>query len=266
MGILLNRLLIMLNDSDPKSTDYHIAFTLLMNFYSLCSMPIGEVAKLCSVSKSTISKFTRSIGFESYADFRAAAPFKENKYGFNLNYNQNIIEYVEKNGMDSYLDIIHKDIEECKKSLNIACINELAKDLTLYKKVACFGLLFSQIAAVDLQTKLAYNGKFILSNMNDIKQDEFIRNATEDTLLIIFSNSGGYIKKYQLSEFQEEKNFSNTKAKVVLITSNAEMEKEADVDLCITFRHTSNVQTHSIIFPIISDMIALRYRQLTHHQ
>lgn len=56
MGILLNRLLIVLNNSDLKSTDYHIAFTLLSNFNLINDMTIGELADLCSVSKSTNSK------------------------------------------------------------------------------------------------------------------------------------------------------------------------------------------------------------------
>lgn len=56
MGILLNRLLIVLNNSDLKSTDYHIASTLLSNFNLINDMTIGELADLCSVSKSTNSK------------------------------------------------------------------------------------------------------------------------------------------------------------------------------------------------------------------
>ncbi|MBW9150198.1 MurR/RpiR family transcriptional regulator [Clostridium sp. CM028] len=263
MGVLLNRLLTMLNDSPPKSTDYHIVLTLLMNFHSLYDMTISEVAKLCIVSKSTISKFIRSIDFEDYASFRTAAAFKQNKYGFKLNYNQNIAEYIEEKGMDSYLEIIHKDIEECKKFIDMNKIDELAKYLIKYKKVASFGLLFSEIATLDLQTKLAYNGKFIITNLNDVKQDQFINNAKEDTLIIIFSNSGSYMQRYQLSEFQITKSFLNTKAKIVLITSNKEMEKLGKVDLCINFKHTTNVQTHSIIFQLINDYITLRYRQLT---
>ena len=46
MGNLLNRLLIMLNDNDLDSTNYHIAMTLLMNFYLLSELSIGEVAIL----------------------------------------------------------------------------------------------------------------------------------------------------------------------------------------------------------------------------
>ncbi|MGB8452435.1 MAG: MurR/RpiR family transcriptional regulator [Anaerocolumna sp.] len=263
MGILLNRLLIILNDSDLKSTDYHIAFTLLSNFYSICEMSIGEVAHLASVSKSTISKFIRKLNFEDYAEFKAAAPFVENKYGYKLNYNQNIAEYLEQNSLVSYIDIILNDISLCKKNIDMERVKKLAGDLVNYKKVASFGLLFSELGAMDLQTKLAYNGKFIITNLSDEKQDDFINCAGEDTLIIIYSNSGTYIQRYMLSEFQTKKDYSKIKAKIVLITGNAKMENHPDVDLCISFGHKSPVQTHSIIYPLINDIIVMEYRKLT---
>lgn len=263
MGNLLNRLLIILNDSDPQSTEYHIALTMLRNYYSLATLSINEVASLCSVSKSTISKFIRSIHYEDYADFKAASPFKENKYGFILNYNQNIAEYIEENGIHAYMDILKDDISLVQTSIDMSKIQELAKDLTKYKKIASFGLLFSEIGAMDLQWKLAYNGKFILTHMNDVKQKNYINRADKDTLIIIYSNSGSYMQRYQLSEFQEPKDFSLIKAKIVLITSNSKMKHHPGVDLCISYGHTSNVQTHSILYPLINDIIVMKYRELT---
>jgi len=261
MGILLNRLLTVLNDSDSNSTAYHIALTLLMNFYSLCDLSIGAVAKLCDVSKSTISKFIRSLEFEDYADFKAAAPFKENKYGFKLNYNQNIADFIDQKGYDEYLKCVENDIACLNGSIAAENIKALANDLKQYKKVASFGLLFSEIGALDLQMKLAYNGKFIITNINDVKQDTFIQSADEETLIIIYSNSGSYIQRYQLSEFQEQKDYSKTKAKIVLITGNDKMENHPAVDLCICFKHNSDIQTHSVIYPLINDMIIMEYRR-----
>lgn len=262
MGNLLNRLLIMLNDSEMYSTDYHLAMTLLLNFYSLHELSIGEVANLCNVSKSTISKFIRRLNFEDYADFKASATFKENRYGFNLNYNQNIAEYIEKFGYESYLECIYKDIKSILTPKNTESIENLAKDLSEYKKVASFGLLFSEVGALDLQMKLAYNGKFILTNLDDVKQDTFIKKADENTLIIIYSNSGSYIQRYQLSEFQERKDYSKIRAKIVLITGNEKMEVHPAVDNVIIFKHNSEIQTHSIIYPLLNDKIVNEYRKL----
>lgn len=262
MGNLLNRLLIMLNDSDLNSTNYHIAMTLLMNFYSLHNMAIGEVASLCSVSKSTISKFIRILNFDDYADFKASALFRENRYGFNLNYNQNIIEYIEKNNYDNYIKCIQEDIATLNNPSLLSDIKTLAQDLVKYKKVASFGLLFSELGALDLQMKLAYNGKFIITNLDDVKQDTFIRKADSDTLIIIYSNSGFYLQKYQLSEFQEKKDYSNIKAKIVLITENIEMKNHPSIDDSVIFHHNSTIQSHSILYPLINDRIISEYRQL----
>lgn len=262
MGILLSRLLIILNDKDPDSTDYFIALTLLMNFKMLSDMTINEVAKKCYVSKSKISKFIRTINFEDYSDFKAAAAASKTRKGYELNYNKNIMEYVEKNSIKSYTEILHKDIDECINNIDIDKIDELVKYLVEYDKVAAFGLLFSEMAALDLQAKLSYNGKFIITNLDDVKQDRFIKRSKEDTLVIIYSNSGLYIKKYMLDEFQLNKNFSNLKSKIVLITSNKEMINDPLIDLCITFNHTSDVQTHSVAYQLINDFITLRYRSL----
>lgn len=263
MGTLLNRLLIILNDGKENSAYYHIANILLCNYDDIQNMTIQEVANLCFVSKSTISKFTRYIGFDDFIELKAAASYRSNKESNNLNYNDNILGFMEENTKEEYVDRIIDDLELVKSNINMNKIEELAKDLIKYNNVAAFGLLYSESAAMDFQTKLAYNGKYIISHMHDIKQDEFIRNAKEDTLIIIFTNSGDYIKKYQMMQGNLDKNiFKQTKAKIVAITANKDMENHPYVDLCIDFQHSSSVQTHQILYQVITDFITFRYKKL----
>ena len=263
MGTLLNRLLVILNDGKESSTYYHIANILLCNYDSIQNMTISEVADLCFVSKSTISKFTRHIGFDDFLELKAAASYRSNKYSNYLNYNDNIIGFMETHTKEEYLDTIIHDLELIKSNVDMNKIEELAKDLIKYDKVAAFGLLYSESAAMDFQTKLAYNGKYIVSHMHDIKQDDFIKNAKEDTLIIIFTNSGDYIKKYQMMQGNINKNvFKQTKAKIVVITANKDMESHPYVDLCIDFQHTSEVQTHAILYQVITDFITFKYKKL----
>ena len=262
MGTLLNRLLIILNDGNEESTYYHIANTLLCNFDSIKDMTISEIADLCFVSKSTISKFTRYIGFEDFLELKLSSAYKSNKHSNYLNYNDNILSYMEDHTKEEYIDILINDLELAKASIDMAKINELVDNLIKSDKVAAFGLLYSELAAMDLQAKLAYNGKYIITHMNDVKQDEFIKNADENTLIIIFTNSGDYIKKYQMVRGDIDKNiFKQTRAKIVTITSNKEMEEQPYIDLSITFQNASNVQTHSMLFQIINDFIAIRYKK-----
>lgn len=261
MNILLTRLLVILNDEKTSSIYYHIAFVILVNFERIYMMSIIELAELCAVSKSMISKFVRSLGFGDYKEFIMTAPFIENKYHNDLNYNKNVMDFIDNNSIHKYLEIIQEDIKKFENSLDMKRIDELVQNIISYKYVAAFGLLYSETAALDLQTKLAYNKKFIITNLNDIKQDEYIMNAGEDTLIIIFSNSGDYIDKYSMSEGKLKKRcFSRTKAKVVLITSNKKMEEDPRVDLCIPIYYTTNIQTHRVIFQLLTDIITHRYR------
>ena len=54
MGILLVRLIDVINEYSEDSTFYSIAYTMLLNFDNLQNLSINDVANLCHVSKSTV--------------------------------------------------------------------------------------------------------------------------------------------------------------------------------------------------------------------
>lgn len=262
MGMLYNRLLIILNEEPPDSTYYHIALVMLYHCEELGEISINRLSDLCNVSKSTISKFIRFIGYEDFADFRYAAVFTEDKYGYRISYVNDVMNYMESHSLDSYILTVQQDISTTYMNMDWEKVDRLVKDLDSYKKVAAFGLLFSETAALDLQAKLAYNKKFIVTNLNDLKQDQYIRDAKEDTLIIVFSDSGMFIDKYQkINDFAYKKAFANTKAKVVVITSNQELEKDSRVDYCICYQKTKDLCTHRIVYGVLTDIIAYKYRE-----
>ncbi len=122
--------------------------------------------------------------------------------------------------------------------------------------------MFSETAALDLQTKLAHVRKFIISNMDEVKQDLFIRSAGKDTLLIIFSNSGEYMEYYSHASVVAKDNpFLHTKAKVVLITANKEMIHHPLVSYCIFYEQTHSICTHRQVYSVLTDLITYQYYQ-----
>ncbi len=263
MGKLINRLLVMLNDSDPSSLEYHLAMALLENFGVLKGLTIGEVAELCGVSKSAISKFVRRLGYEDYAAFRADAKFQENRFNKPYNYNTNIAEALEREGFRAYADAICADVQETLRAVDTRSVTRLAREIASRRTVAAFGLLFSEYAALDLQTKLAYNDKFVVTKIDDQKQQEFIDAADEDTLLILYSNSGDFVLQDQMDEFHQSKDLSRTRARVALVTSNPAMADDANVDICVSFARTTEFRTHANLYPLVNDLIVAAYRQVT---
>lgn len=265
MGILYDRLLILLNESSSDSTFYHIALTMLQNMELLHSLAINEVADLCSVSKSTISKFIRALGYEDYAEFREAARLEENKYHVSYNFSVDVIGYLESHSVQEYTQEIAKDIRLTAQQLDWDAVDRLVDDLIHYKKVFALGMMFSSTAAINLQIKLGRCGKFIVAPRNDIQQMDNVARADEDTLLIVFSESGQYLNRYDaIEDFYDKGIFNTTKAKTVLITSDEKMAHDPRVAYSILFHRGGNVHTHRTTFPFVTDMIAWRYYEKSH--
>lgn len=264
MGILYERLMILLNEAEPGSAESHIVYMMLQNLASLAGMTIGQVAELCDVSKSTVSKFVNKLGYSSYKDFRDDAIFEENKYGNSQNYLTNVVDRLNRFSVVEYAENICSDLMLTARTLDRDNIDRLAQDLADHDSVIAFGLMFSQTAAENLQTKLGYLGKFIYTSSNDIKQEQSLRSAGPDTLAIIFSESGGYLDRYgaMIDDFSEKDTFSATKAKVVLISSNEKALHNPRIAYGIHIRRTTGLRSHAYTFELITDAIAQSFRQL----
>ena len=263
MAGLYQRLSATISEADIQSMEYHMANTILEHNKEVAEMSIAEVASLCSVSKSTLSKFVRMLGFEDYKDFKAEVLRHREKEIYIKGIDTiNITDYIIKKGSDKYVETLFRDIKETVDNFDDKKFDELIDDLYEYKNIGTFGDFYSEAAAINLQYKMSFYHKKLYTTTNDRKQAYFIENAKEDTLIIVFSNSGRYITNYyNLEGHPQKKCFNKTTAKVVLLTSNKEMEKDPRVDLCIYWKYNENVQNHPFIYQMIIEHIAVCYQK-----
>ena len=70
--MLLDKLNIILNSSDEFSPKYIISSFVKNNLYEIPSMSIDAIALSCHTSKSQISKYVKSLGYETMKDFKDA--------------------------------------------------------------------------------------------------------------------------------------------------------------------------------------------------
>ncbi len=260
MGILSTRLLIILNEEETDSTYYHIALTMLEHMDELEDLSITQLAALCAVSKSTLSKFIRFIGYEDYSEFRYDLPNRYVHEAYSGNYVNNVMGYMDEHGPEAMIGAVEEDIRALYETLDWDTVDRLVEDIDSHSRIGVFGMMFSESAALDFQTKLAHNHKFVVTNLSGIKQERFIRQAGSDTLLILFSNSGEYLDHYgNLDGFHGPGLFDSTEAKVVLITANEAMREDPRVAYCLTYPRTHEVCTHRVIYSILTDLITWRY-------
>lgn len=263
MNILYQRLITTINEEEVGTTEYHIAGRMIENASRLYQITIGEMAEICDVSKSTVSKFVRRIGFDDYSDFKLEAVRERKKEVYIKGQDTiNITDFMHDYGKEAYLQALETDIRNLFLELDKDKIDKLVEAIHDYSKIASFGEIYSETAALNFQYKMSYYRKFIYTTINGHRQEKYIEQADENTLIIVFSNSGRYINSFPTLEGEPEKDcFYKTKARVVLITSHVEMEKDAKVDMCICYRHSQRVQNHPVLYQLIIEQIALRYQE-----
>lgn len=263
MGTLYTRLSSTTSEMPPESIEHHIARVMLEHIHQLNDISIGKMAEMCAVSKSTISKFVKQLGFEDYKEFRAEAYSRGKREIYIKDLNTiNVTDYILKNGTEQYLDVLFTDIRQLFDQMDHSKIEQLITMIHDYEEVAAFGEGYSETAALNFQHKMSFYQKFIYTTMNDRKQVAYISHARENTLLLIFSNSGRYISEYtNLTDTPSKKCFEETGAKVVLFTSNGEMKKDPRVDLCINWEYKDLVQNHPILYQLLIEQIAAEYQK-----
>ena len=90
---------------------------------------------------------------------------------------------------------------------------------------------------------------------------EFLRQADENTLILVFSDSGDYLNRYRnIRDFVRKSDFDDTKGKVVLITSNPEAAQDPRVAYSVLYRRTGTLHTHRMVYQLLTDLVAYRYR------
>lgn len=255
---MFNLVIILLStiNSEPKdSNNYKIAKYLLENLHTLEDLSISDLANNCFVSNSSISRFCKEIGLDNYNTLKSQIikipleyRYAHNKFNFTPSKNENILQ--------SYVFSIIDNLKNLYTDKLDSQITALVKNIYQYKEVGVFGYMHSESIALNLQYDLQTNGKLIFTHIKFTNQKEFINNADENTLIIIFSESGSYFNRVypRTTPFTNQKN----KPKIVLITSNLNATFPY-VDEYITYSSRNDYASHPYSLMTIESMIALKY-------
>lgn len=138
-------------------------------------------------------------------------------------------------------------------------IKDLVDDIYEYQKVAAFGYMHSENVALNLQYDLQTSAKPVFTAIKVANQAEYITNADEKTLIILFSDSGTYFDRI----FPRAKPFKqqSKKPKICLITSNKELDYPF-IDQYIRYDSRGDYATHPYSLTAIADTICIEYAKM----
>ena len=243
-------------NSEPKdSNNYKIAKYIIDNITTLENCTLTELAKKCYVSNSSISRFCTDIGLEDFnalknqiTQFPYAQKIAREKFNFK--------EYDSHSLSKSYIESVTQNLNTMNTASLDKDIKKIVKDIQQYDKIAVFGYLQSTNIALDLQYDLQTNRKIVFTRIKFKEQVEYIRQADEHTLLIIFSDSGTYFDRV----FQRMQPFKDLKhkPKICMITSSS-TQSVPYIDHYIRYNGRNDYATHPFPMMVIAKLICLQY-------
>lgn len=194
MNLVTTMLLNILNNPQSSTVDCDIAKYIIENHETINNLSISELSDKINVSISQVSRFVRTLGIDSYSDFKDALEF----HGSQARHS-----YIQKELIEPsmYQKLVNDEIAYVYHNFDDKQLDNIISDLHKYHKIAIFGILNSDNAAKELQYNLISKGKLCISYTNFKDQIEFIKNADNETLIIIFSISGDYVQTDGYSRF-----------------------------------------------------------------
>ncbi len=237
--------------SDSKSAvSPIIARYILDHIHQPDAISIQGISRTCHVSPASISRFCRDIGLQDFFELKELIQQIPPQHPLHSS-----SDFAVR--LKDYRDDIVSGIDMMLPSFPEEAIRRLCHLIHKYERVAVFGWLKSEAAAWILQMELAAVGKNIYTTISHRQQIEYLRQASEQDLIIILSYRGIYFEYIS----DPELHFLMRKPCLCFITGSEE-PSPAEVDHTIRF-YSEFKQTHhphQLLF--LCNVIAREYARL----
>ncbi|HAE81578.1 MAG TPA: MurR/RpiR family transcriptional regulator [Lachnoclostridium sp.] len=243
-------LLAQVSSSSPNSTNSQIASYILNHLEEVRDTSIKDLASKCFVSLSSISRFCRDMGLNDFAELRELITETDLKFEIASDSAEPETQKRE------YLSQVRSSIRLVEESLDMSRVEQLVDDIAKYDKVSVFGILKGETAAMNLQTSLLMLGKLTHTQVHFSKQIEYLEQADEKDLIIIFSYTGIYFD-YEYPKGRIHPNIR--RPKIWFITGAPNIRKSPWLNEVIHFASRQNQPSHPYQLQAVADVIAQSY-------
>lgn len=102
MGSIADLLLNYVSTASVHDTNYEIALGMIQNYSRLYKKSCEEVAEICFVSKASVSRFCKFIGYTNYKEFQEALSFNYEMGSQYTKYFKTMLKTDKQQAMESY--------------------------------------------------------------------------------------------------------------------------------------------------------------------
>nr|WP_303068260.1 MurR/RpiR family transcriptional regulator [Catenibacterium mitsuokai] len=189
---IMSRLLSIVNYGDGKEVNADIAKTILQNYHKIPELTIFDLADLCYVSSSSITRFVRTFGYDSYKQFKNDI---DNTLTIDVDYSKRInMATAEdlKPIYQRYTENVIENIQFTFDHIDYRQLNRVCEMMYQAKEIALFGLEYANYVGIHFQNKMASLNRLIQLGVSDEKQLELAKRLAPHSLVFIISLEGSF--------------------------------------------------------------------------
>lgn len=179
-----------------RSTDFRIAEYLLQHLDELETVSMDDIAHGTYVSKSTISRFVRKYGFESYDAFLSSvSDFSHGNHQINLRLTNDEVALIADEPasyFETYVDAIRASLDDLKRSVDVQDLEDLM-DLLCSRPCALLACDQPMVLARELQLELLRQGVVVQLGLTEPKRQQIAHDLQEGSFALFLSNYGGFV-------------------------------------------------------------------------
>lgn len=207
-----NLLFNIINQKDLSSIDYNIAYYLLNQFNDLDKLNIYRMVDECNVSRSSINRFIKELGYKNFLDFKNG--FKNQRY---IIQKENLIDRPYGDYISILTDNIFNMMKELRERMNTDEVIKICENIHFSKNVVFLSSSTNAGMVTYFQQEFIFMNKLIQSVSDSYSKHNFMSQLDYNDLIIVFSVSGRFAKAC-------EEYVSNARSKKILITANRSNE------------------------------------------
>lgn len=212
------------------------------------NVSVDEIAGDCFVSRSAVSRFCRDVGLEDFQELKALLA-QEGKHFERISAGLPAAEQTR-----SVAARAAEAMLRAEATLDREALERLAGEIACAPRVACFGLLKAETAALSLQSDLIMLGKAAGTKVSFREQMDYLKSAGEDDLVVVFSFRGIYF------DYDIPFEARQTRAKVWLVSGSPQPAQPSGFRPrgVLSFRTDFSFAAHPYQLLVVAGILAQR--------
>lgn len=239
---------------NPKSTQYIIAKTILENITKIEDASLKNIANLCNVSQSAITRFCSDLGLDGFYELKYMITKYERHPELKFSIPNQDMRSL---SLEQYFSLQQHSIMNAMKNFDFASIDRMAQMIMESKRVVIFGMNQSGGNAIILQTNLSNFEKYCEIVLSPTLQHKFFDEPQEDCFVLFISRQGAISRRLNITEESKQKNM-----KFGLITLNKDFNRQHLFDVIVNAKAPTDFSTDQVMTSMLVSFISLRCYQI----